>query len=92
MRGGLVGLIVRGLRVRGLRRRLVALVDQPVELRGIETPCRQGVFDRDALAFERRHQAIEKLSDQRRGEPCVPLDAKTTEDFEKEKLTQLVGK
>lgn len=37
-------------------------------------------------------QAIEKLSDQRRGEPCVPLEAKTTEDFEKEKLTQLVGK
>ena len=37
-------------------------------------------------------QAIEKLSDQRRGEPCVPLDAKTTEDFEKDKLTQLVGK
>ncbi len=37
-------------------------------------------------------QAIEKLSDQQRGEPCVPLDAKTTEDFEKDKLTQLVGK
>jgi serine O-acetyltransferase len=37
-------------------------------------------------------QAIEKLSDQRRGEPCVPLEAQTTESFEKEKLTQLVGK
>jgi serine O-acetyltransferase len=37
-------------------------------------------------------QAIEKLSDQRRGEPCVPLEAQTTENFEKEKLTQLVGK
>ena len=37
-------------------------------------------------------QAIEKLSDQRRGEPCVPLDAQTEENFEKEKLTQLVGK
>lgn len=37
-------------------------------------------------------QAIEKLSDQRKGEPCVPLEAQTTESFEKEKLTQLVGK
>jgi len=37
-------------------------------------------------------QAIEKLSDQRRGEPCVPIEAQTTEQFEKEKLTQLVGK
>ncbi|HEY0826048.1 MAG TPA: serine O-acetyltransferase [Ramlibacter sp.] len=37
-------------------------------------------------------QAIERLSGQHRGEPCVPLDAKTTEDFEKDKLTQLVGK
>jgi len=37
-------------------------------------------------------QAIEKLSDQRKGEPCVPLEAQTTENFEKEKLTQLVGK
>jgi serine O-acetyltransferase len=37
-------------------------------------------------------QAIEKLSDLRRGGTCVPLDAQTTEQFEKEKLTQLVGK
>ncbi len=38
-------------------------------------------------------QAIEKLSDQRiRGDTCVPLDAQTKEHFEKEKLTQLVGK
>ena len=37
-------------------------------------------------------QAIEKLSAQRRDESCVPLDAKTTEDFEADKLTQLVGK
>lgn len=37
-------------------------------------------------------QAIEKLSEQRKGEPCVPLEAQTTECFEKEKLTQLVGK
>jgi serine O-acetyltransferase len=37
-------------------------------------------------------QAIEKLSDLRRGEDCVPLGAQTTENFEKEKLTQLVGK
>jgi serine O-acetyltransferase len=37
-------------------------------------------------------QAIEKLSDQRKGEPCVPLDAQTEENFEKEKFTQLVGK
>jgi serine O-acetyltransferase len=37
-------------------------------------------------------QAIEKLSDQRRGEPCVPMEAQVTENFEKEKLTQLVGK
>jgi serine O-acetyltransferase len=37
-------------------------------------------------------QAIEKLSDQRRGDTCVPLGAQTTESFEKEKLTQLVGK
>jgi serine O-acetyltransferase len=37
-------------------------------------------------------QAIEKLSGQRRGETCVPLDAQTTESFEKDKLTQLVGK
>jgi serine O-acetyltransferase len=37
-------------------------------------------------------QAIEKLSEQRKGEPCVPLDAQTKENFEKEKYTQLVGK
>jgi serine O-acetyltransferase len=37
-------------------------------------------------------QAIEKLSDPHRGEPCVPLDAQTKESFEKDKLTQLVGK
>jgi serine O-acetyltransferase len=37
-------------------------------------------------------QAIEKLSSQRHGEDCVPLDAQTTESFEKDKLTQLVGK
>ena len=37
-------------------------------------------------------QAIEKLSAQRRDESCVPLGAKTTEDFEADKLTQLVGK
>jgi serine O-acetyltransferase len=37
-------------------------------------------------------QAIEKLSSQRRGEDCVPDGAQTTEQFEKEKLTQLVGK
>lgn len=37
-------------------------------------------------------QAIEKLSEQRQGDPCVPLEAQTTECFEKEKLTQLVGK
>jgi serine O-acetyltransferase len=36
--------------------------------------------------------AIEKLSEQRRGEPCVPLDAATKESFEADKLTQLVGK
>jgi serine O-acetyltransferase len=37
-------------------------------------------------------QAIEKLSEQRRGEDCVPLDAQVRENFEKERLTQLVGK
>jgi len=37
-------------------------------------------------------QAIEKLSEARKGEPCVPLEAQTTENFEKEKYTQLVGK
>jgi serine O-acetyltransferase len=37
-------------------------------------------------------QAIEKLSQQGKGEPCVPLGAQTSEQFEKEKLTQLVGK
>lgn len=37
-------------------------------------------------------QAIEKLSQQRQGEPCVPLDAATKESFEADKLTQLVGK
>jgi len=37
-------------------------------------------------------QAIEKLSQQRQGEACVPLDAQTTEAFEKDKYTQLVGK
>lgn len=37
-------------------------------------------------------QAIEKLSAQRRGEECVPPEAQTTESFEKDKLTQLVGK
>ena len=36
--------------------------------------------------------AIEKLSAQRRGEDCVPLDAQVRENFEREKLTQLVGK
>ena len=35
--------------------------------------------------------AIEKLSQQQRGD-CVPLDAQTKESFEKDKLTQLVGK
>jgi serine O-acetyltransferase len=37
-------------------------------------------------------QAIEKLSGPHRGDPCVPQDAQTKESFEKEKLTQLVGK
>ena len=36
-------------------------------------------------------QAIEKLSQQQRGD-CVPLDAQTKESFEKDRLTQLVGK
>jgi len=36
--------------------------------------------------------AIEKLSARRRGEDCVPLDAQVRENFEREKLTQLVGK
>jgi serine O-acetyltransferase len=35
-------------------------------------------------------QAIEKLAQQQKD--CVPLDAQTTESFEREKLTQLVGK
>lgn len=37
-------------------------------------------------------QAIEKLSEQRRAGDCVPGDAQTKENFEAEKLTQLVGK
>jgi serine O-acetyltransferase len=38
-------------------------------------------------------QAIEKLSEARRmEEACVPADAQTQEHFEKDKLTQLVGK
>jgi serine O-acetyltransferase len=38
-------------------------------------------------------QAIEKLSESRRmEEACVPADAQTQEHFEKDKLTQLVGK
>jgi serine O-acetyltransferase len=37
-------------------------------------------------------QAIEKLSNQRKGEDCVPLDAQVRESFEADKLTQLVGK
>jgi serine O-acetyltransferase len=37
-------------------------------------------------------QAIEKLSALRRGEDCVPQDAAIKESFEREKLTQLVGK
>ncbi len=37
-------------------------------------------------------RAIETLSAQRRGEDCVPLDAQVKENFEAEKLTQLVGK
>jgi serine O-acetyltransferase len=37
-------------------------------------------------------QAIEKLSAQRKGDDCVPLDAHVKETFEKDKLTQLVGK
>ena len=37
-------------------------------------------------------RAIEQLSEQRRDASCVPLDAKTKEDFEADKLTQLVGK
>jgi serine O-acetyltransferase len=36
--------------------------------------------------------AIEQLSAQRRDASCVPLDAKTKEEFEADKLTQLVGK
>ena len=37
-------------------------------------------------------QAIEKLQTQRRAGDCVPLDAQVRENFEAEKLTQLVGK
>jgi serine O-acetyltransferase len=37
-------------------------------------------------------QAIEKLSSQRKGEDCVPLDAQVKENFEADKLSQLVGK
>jgi serine O-acetyltransferase len=37
-------------------------------------------------------QAIEKLSAQRKGDDCVPLDAQVRENFEADKLTQLVGK
>ena len=37
-------------------------------------------------------QAIEKLSAQRQAGDCVPAEAQTTEQFQKEKLTQLVGK
>jgi serine O-acetyltransferase len=37
-------------------------------------------------------QVIEKLAVHRRDEDCVPLDAQTRESFEKDKLTQLVGK
>lgn len=37
-------------------------------------------------------QAIEKLSEQRPAEQCVPEDAQVKEAFEKDKYTQLVGK
>jgi serine O-acetyltransferase len=37
-------------------------------------------------------QAIEKLSDNAKGPECVPKDAALKEGFEKDKLTQLVGK
>jgi serine O-acetyltransferase len=37
-------------------------------------------------------QAIERLSVQRKDGDCVPLDAQVKENFEAEKLTQLVGK
>src|SRR3954470_9950447 len=37
-------------------------------------------------------QAIEKLSNLRRGEECVPEDAAVKESFDSDKLTQLVGK
>ena len=37
-------------------------------------------------------QAIEKLSDNAKGPECVPEDAALKEGFEKDKLTQLVGK
>jgi len=37
-------------------------------------------------------QAIEKLQTARRGEDCVPDDAQVRENFEADKLTQLVGK
>ncbi|MBW3656041.1 MAG: serine O-acetyltransferase [Gemmatimonadetes bacterium] len=37
-------------------------------------------------------QAIEKLSSAKRGEDCVPEDAQTQENFQADKLTQLVGK
>ncbi len=37
-------------------------------------------------------QAIEKLQTQRKAGDCVPLDAQVRENFEAEKLTQLVGK
>ena len=36
-------------------------------------------------------QAIEKLSHAKKGEDCVPDDAQVKENFEAEKLTQLVG-
>ncbi|MDB5900382.1 MAG: cysE [Ramlibacter sp.] len=37
-------------------------------------------------------QAIEKMSTQRKDGDCVPLDAQVKENFEADKLTQLVGK
>lgn len=37
-------------------------------------------------------QAIEKLSQERKSGDCVPLDAQVRENFEADKLTQLVGK
>jgi serine O-acetyltransferase len=63
-----------------------------------DDPLTQAMKELISTASSQEHQitllwqAIEKMSAQRQAEGCVPTDAQTKEQFEADKLTQLVGK